>query len=479
VPGEKLGHYARLVSTPIEYLLRLDSTVRDSVTWSAGGEHQAIRDKITEICDACKAKLFEEAPTIRRIYTESADEQATLTPVEELALRSILRSTAGTFTALHELLLFLPRESIRRELRDYCLCLFGKEFDNTKISLILTSLFNAFEYSLDDVMRFLEADVFKFKIPDPKSLSFGTVMELAIVDRANPLAWAVLAHEFGHFLDHNLGLRARAVNEFVAKTNTTFPDEFVQALERLSSEIIADLTGYYLQGPCSILPLVNMSILIGCIQEPPIKFDGEHGAPSTRVEMIKILSNRDGLDIARINPQFEVLITEERQKELQLPSADQQQRTLIHQFLTTFFEQVGPIILEELEKRQFHRFQPANYERAETLSRGLANGLPVGACRVHGEQQAREHLLSKAEPGSIRDNYFLLEERAASVSEVVTAGWINRIERSNELYREAFTLTTAKQAFTRLASGLAEQDRLIFKSIDMIPMLEAYHAPAG
>lgn len=479
MPGEKLSHYARLVSTPIEYLLRLDSAVRDSATWSAGGEYQAIRHKITEICDACKTKLLEEAPTIRRIYTESTDEQATLTPAEDLALRAVLRSTAGTFTALHELLLFLPRESIRRELRDYCVSLFREEFDSTKISLILTSLFNAFEYSLDDVMRFLEADVFKFKIPDPKSLSFGTVMELAIVDRANPLAWAVLAHEFGHFLDHNLGLRARAVKEFVAKTNTAFPEEFVKALERLSSEIIADLTGYYLQGPCGILPLVNMSLLIGCIQEPPIRFDGEHGAPTTRVEMIKMLSNQDHIDIARLNPQFDALLSEERQKELQLTAADQQQRTLIHQFLTGFFDDVRPIILEELGKRKFKRFQQVHYERAETLSGRLANGLPVGACRVHSDQEAREHLRTQEDPHTLRDKYFLLEERPVSVSEVVTAGWINRIEKSNDLYREAFTQTTSKEVFTRIANGLAEQDKLIFKSIDMIPMLEAHHAPAG
>ena len=52
--------------------------------------------------------------------------------------------------------------------------------------------------------------------------------------------------------------------------NTTFPAEIVQALERLGNEIVADLTGCYLHGPYSILPLVSMSLLIGCIQDVPI-----------------------------------------------------------------------------------------------------------------------------------------------------------------------------------------------------------------
>src|ERR1043166_3912518 len=113
--------------------------------------------------------------------------------------------------------------------------------------------------------------------------------------------------------------------------------------------------------------------------------------------MIKMLSKSDHLDITRINPQFETLVAEERQKELQLPPADQQQRTLIHQFLTGFFDQVRPIILEELEKRQFQRFQRIHYERAETLSKSLANGLPVGASRVHAAEEARKQLLVKAD----------------------------------------------------------------------------------
>ncbi len=365
MPSESINHYARLAAIPIEYLVRLESAVRQSQTWSAGSEYQAIRNRIIEICEACKGKIFKDAPTFRRIYCcDGAPSNDSLSDAEELAVRALLRSTAGTFTALHELLLFLPRESIRRELRDYCECLFRAEFDSSKISLILTSLFNAFEYSLDDVMRFLEADVFKFKIPNPDSnSSFGTVMELAIVDRNNPVAWAVLAHEFGHFLDHNSGLTKRAVQEFGVKMNTTLPPETVKALERLCSEIVADLTGYYLHGPCSILPLVNMSILIGCIQEAPIKFDGEHGAPTTRIEMIRILCKEDGVDISQLDPLLDTLVAEENRKELQLPADEQAHRTLIHGFLTGFFDQVRPVILEELGKRKITNV-PFNCRRA-------------------------------------------------------------------------------------------------------------------
>lgn len=437
--------------------------------------------RIVELCEACKDKIFDELPLFRRIYPvgNNATEQ-TFSEPEELALRALLRSTAGTFIVLHELLLFLPRESIRSELRDYCECLFRPVYDSKSVSLILTSLFNAFEYSLDDIMRFLEADVFKFKIPDPKALSFGNVMELAIVDRNNPLAWAVLAHEFGHFLDDQSEITKVAVSEFVrSETDTKLSEESVKALERLCKEIVADVSGYYLQGPCSVLPLVNMSVLVGCIQEMPVKFDGEHGAPTTRIQMMRTLCEHDKIDLSSIDPHLQTLLQEETQKESALANGERQQRTLIHQFLLQFFDKVRPIILDELGKRKFNQFTADHYRRAEASAQRLAGGLPIGASGTHGSEEAREHLVRADLGAAAREKYYLLQDKAASVSEVITAGWINRIASSAVLFSEAFAQTEREEIFSRLANGLEDQDKLLFKSIDMIPLLEAHRASAG
>jgi hypothetical protein len=479
VPGETTTHFARLAATPIEYLIRLERAVHQSSTWSSGTEYQAIRGKIIELCEACNKKLFEQAALFRRIYATDANnqEEQRLTDAEDLAVRALLRSTAGTFTVLHELLLFLPRESIRPELRDYCECLFRQEYDSAKLSLILTSLFNAFEYSLDDLMRFLQADVFKFKIPDPQGLSFGNVMELAIVDRSNPLAWAVLAHEFGHFLDHDVGITQYAVDEFAKAMGAPLPDELLKTLKRLCSEMLADLTGYYLQGPCSLLPLVNMSILVGCTQQLPIRFDGEHGAPTTRIEMIQELCRNDRIDISRIGSHLDALVTEERHKELRLSPEEQNERTLIHQVLIDFFRQVHPIIVAKLEQRKFDRFTAEHYQRSEALAERLAKGLPIGARRVHPEETAREQLVTANLGVDSREKYYLLEERAATVSEVITAGWIDRAARTAELFGEAFEQTTQEEVFSHLSRGLEDVDELLFKSINIIPLLEVRHAP--
>jgi hypothetical protein len=472
---ETISNHARLGAVSIEYLVRLKYVVGQSTTWSRGTEYQAIRGKILDVCQECWSKLFNEAALFRRIY-----QGKTLSEADILHLRTLLRTTSGTFIALHELLLFLPRESIRRELRDYCECLFRPEFKTTKISLMLTSLFAAFEYSLDEVMRFLEADVFKSKVPKRQVLPFGNVLELAIVDRSNPLAWAVLAHEFGHYLDHTSDITKRAVDQFVKKRlRGKVPESFITAWKRLCSEIVADLTGYYLLGPCSILPLVNMSLLVGCLRDLPIEYDREHGAPTTRVLMIRKLCEHDGIDAGRINPLLDTLIEEETRKAGELPQKEQQNRTTIEDFLTDFFDAVRPGILRELKARKFRQFTARDYKNAESLAQNLANGLPVGSCRSHSDDEVREKLLTPRGDDWTwaRKEYHLLTEHAVGVGEVISAGWIDRIDLTADLFLRAFSEPDQEKAFSYIAKRLEEHDDLILKSIDMIPILEAQNAP--
>lgn len=469
-------HYARLAAVPIEYLSRLDAALRHNTAWSSRIEHKAIRDKILELCDACKSKIWEEAPLFRTLSTSE-----TITDAQELALRSLLRTTSGAFTALHELLLFLPRELTRRELNDFCKSLFRNEYDNTKISLILTSLFNAFEYSLDDVMRFLETDVFKFKIPDPEALHFGNVMELAIVDRNNPLSWAVLAHEFGHYLDNQAGITARAIQEYAQQAfkGQQVSQELITTFERLGNEMVADITGYYLLGPCSILPLVSMSLLVGCLREEPIKFDGEHGAPTSRIQMVTSMCVGDNIDHSLTAPMLDVFIAEEQSKEATLGADQKEQRERIHEFLIALCQEVRPLIVEELKERSFQQFTSVQHTRAQRLARSLAAGLPIGACRTYPEEEASAQLLTPTNSAQLREQYYLLTEDAVSVSEVITAGWITRAQRTNDILDRAFAMSSAQQAFDSITRDLEEQDRLILKSIDTIAMLESYHAASG
>jgi hypothetical protein len=106
-----------------------------------------------------------------------------LKDVEELTLRATLCNCVRGALSVHEFLLFLPRESVPADLHYFCRTSLGEHYNG---SVILTSLYNAFEYSFDRALSsFLESIL---KVPDASKFPRGHVMELAMVDRDNPIA---------------------------------------------------------------------------------------------------------------------------------------------------------------------------------------------------------------------------------------------------------------------------------------------------
>src|SRR5271165_2286048 len=205
--------FARLLAIPVETIARLEQTLLRHRATAPRSEYDAILGKMLEVCRDYKDHLFDHVALFRKALNgETVDEE------DEATIQGVLGHAGVSFLKLHELLLFVPREAIPRELRSLCECLFREAFDIKKISVVLTSIFNAFEYSLDDVMYSLKIDVISDKVPDPSTLSFGNVMELAIIDRDNPLSWVLLAHEFGHYLDHTAKITDAAAEQLVKET---------------------------------------------------------------------------------------------------------------------------------------------------------------------------------------------------------------------------------------------------------------------
>jgi hypothetical protein len=369
--------FARLTAIAVESIVRLESSLSRQRVIAKKPEYHAILEKMLEVCRGYKGVFFDHVGLFRSVLDGNP-----LSPIDELKIRQVLRHSAGAFLALHELALFLPRESIRHEMISYCQCLFRKEFNLDKISIILTSVFNAFEYSLDDVMRTLSIDVFKMKVPNPNDLPFGHVMELAVVDRDNPLAWAILAHEFGHYIDQTSGVSKTAAKDFVDRTfKSSATPQIHRTFERLCGEIVADLTAYYLLGPCSLAPILGMSLLAGLPLDRPIPFDGTHPVPATRFQLLDNLAVKDGMNSEWLRP-VESALAAELQKEVNLTPQERKNRDAVDAYIKVFCDDVQDSILKELGKRGFKKFESVNFERSVKLADNLHRG-----CQL--EQQGR------------------------------------------------------------------------------------------
>jgi hypothetical protein len=467
--------FGLLTWVSMEGVVRLESTLAQIPDEP---EYRAILAKMLDLCRGLRRGFFDHFDLFRDAISGEV-----LSPINELKIRQVLRHSAGAFLALHETCLFLPRDVVRREMLSCCECLFRKEFDLAKISILLTSVFNAFEYSLDDVMRTLSIDVFRMKVPNPADLPFGHVMELAVVDRDSPLSWPVLAHEFGHYIDDCYGLSKRAAKDFVDRTfKSSATAQIQRTFERICGEVVADLTAYYVLGPSSIAPILVMSLLASLPLDRPMAFDNIHPVPATRFDVLNDLAKHDGMTTEWLRPIERALAAEELQKGASLTPAERKSRETVDAYIKVLCDDVKGTILSELGKRGLTRFSGGHFDRAGRLAAQLRIGLPIGAAKQLSDIEIAARLAEgdpRVEGPSYAARYSLLKDLPVSPAEVLTAGWLHKVERIPHLIRDAYTKATGEEAFHIVGSFLDETDSLLLTSLEVISVLEKFSDTTG
>jgi len=459
-----------LLSSSAENLIRLESVLKRRQEFGASPEFNAIIDGMLDWCGRYRENYLQHTPIISKVI---ADEE--VSPVEEIALKTLLRNSINTFFVLHDLLLFLPREKIRKELHFFCQELFFPIYDPKDLSIILTSVYNAFEYSLDEAIRSL--DVFMMKVPDPRKLPFGHVMELAIIDRDNPLSWAILAHEFGHYLDQKNNLSKPLADKFLQeklKPEPNLPPDLRRIYRSLASEALADLTAYYLLGPVGILPLVNMELNFAMATDKPLPFDFKHPLTTTRLQVITNAAKDDQMTLGMFGAYTQALQDDEAAKEAKLPSDEKNVRSSIKKSTTEFADWIRNALLQEIEKFGLTRFSSVNLQTANDLKKTLLDGIPIGSIRQHTREEIAEalsRLTTTSPPSETQAAFAMLREERVRVAEVLSAGWIAASEKKTALLEEAFSKPDA-EIFPHLENTLENQDELLMKSIEILSVME-------
>ncbi len=422
-------------------------------------------------CSNYRQHYLQHAPTIIKVLQD-----APISPIEEIGLKTLFRNCIGTFLVLHELLLFLPRETLRKELHFFCEELFRPAYDSDDLSVILTSVYNAFEYSLDSALR--QSDVFLMKVPDPNKLAFGHVMELAIIDRDNPLSWPILAHEFGHYIDQKFTITDPLTETFIdteLKVPAAQRAHFRKLFKPLASELFADLTAYYLLGPVAILPIVNMELTFGMATEKPIPYDGVHPFTSTRLQVITDAAAADQMTLGLFGMYTQALNEDELAKVSKLPQAEQKERASVRQYTTFFAQRLRGVFLEEIARLNLSRFQVEHFQTAEQLRISLESGIPIGCKRRVADEVIGDRIsrLTRTAPiAEIREVFELYREIPVRVAEVLTAAWIANTGRKVKALTDAFALGDISGVFPFLRQSLERQDALVMKSIEMISVIK-------
>jgi hypothetical protein len=251
------------IADAVEKLVRIDRILQKQ-SLNAANEYSGVVRILQSSIAAFRKVLVDNAELIRGVL-----ESKQLQDYEAIGLNTIQQNLIKALYGIHERLVFLPRERVKREVFSCLTELFESEWKSADGSVILTTLYNACEYRLLDVLG--KNEVLEEKLPDIRKLQpFSpetSILELPIIDRDNPLSWPLLAHEFGHTLDRRHGVTKEILKRVTE--SVPVPPEMSEVITNWIAEIFADLVAGRVLGPVAMLPLFSLEVSLSTVIEGP------------------------------------------------------------------------------------------------------------------------------------------------------------------------------------------------------------------
>lgn len=446
--------YAELV----DRLLRVKRFLQ-AVDASPNSTIKAISATILSAVERIENKVLQSAAPI--VSLQGAPAQ----PGTVALLGALHRKLSKWFLAFHELLIYLPRPKVEPEVDILLQRSFGKAFTDAAPSVMLGSLYNAFEYDFLDVVR--------QRIPEIKDLQIGdtrkTVLQLALCDHGTPTAWSLLAHEFGHAIDAAQDYSSRVVASFIADAASPF----YKMLHSWTGELLADAIALRVLGPTAAYELVGIQYAFAWHH----RFDTSETHPATpsRVRIAKaglIRAFGDGSPLNEVEAASDGLLRLQFEREYGAAAKEaiSQEQSLLDRFLT----RASTMIDAELAASPLPTLSPTDVSVASDNAAALRRGEPISSTALTDRGKAFEQL--KAVKGALETGTMtpqqahlkvveLLRERPASPAMVLAAGSQFLFNQKVEWFVDA--LRQAPPGFGGFSERLETVNTLLKKSLEV------------
>ncbi len=198
-------------------------------------------------------------------------------------LFNTLKGFAHWFAKTHELLVYLPSPGVLPETIAMLERGFGSSYDKVKPSVILGTLFNAFEFDFYEGLGKVLPDFRRITQPDEGK----PVLQQPVCDRCSPVGWGILGHEMGHTLDRIGGISRRATDSLMSDNDSVL----YRVLRNWAKELCADLIAAETLGPAAIMSLLSLEYCVYPLLRIHLP---SHSHPTTmwRLETVRKFLNR-------------------------------------------------------------------------------------------------------------------------------------------------------------------------------------------
>jgi hypothetical protein len=420
-------------------------------------------DALVEFLDRHREAFLASADAVAGFLQGGPTNEATRAGI--LAALNILVSGV---LQVHDLLLLIPREAALPQASFVLKDCFGPKYPGA--SIVLTNFYSAYEYRFEDILK--KINIEQEERGRLKQLKQGgNVICQAFADKDNALAWAVLAHEYGHTIDDEERISERIV--FGDELPTRGSDPKQDWLVSVVAETVADFIAARVLGPASLMPILFLEMM-----QPDLKPAGNSaGHPPTplRVQLVREYLRDFGVVTADFEKDFQTYEYEYKYKVARMGKVEQDKLSALASQAEGVLKKSADEIAAKVNGLGVRGFDKENAEnareKAEVLRETADWGQPISSRRLRSDEKIFKALSSLKSGMTMRDEAYevfaAFDEKPVPSSEILTAGWLYKMSSFEAKLMEAFPGADRKADLGSYIDYLDATDRRLLKSLEL------------
>lgn len=392
-----------------------------------------------------------------------------LNEAQETGIVTALEILISSILQVHEMLLLLPREAAKPQASFLLRNCFGME--DLGASIVLTNYISAYEYRFEDILKQVNVEQEELEA----LTQGGNVLCQAFADKDNPLAWAVLAHEYGHAMDDRNGITKKILAE-----GRTHPElkqgenrnaELKVALDfAIVAETVADFIAAHVLGPASLMPILFVEMM-----QPRLKkierISAGHPPTPLRVRLVREYLKTLGVSTSDFEVVFETYEFDYRGKLEEMEKTDREAVEAMGADAEKLLSPLTNSIFSQISSLGLRRFEEGNAECARDLQYTLPKQ-PISSTRKRSDEDMIAGLDSlkpgESTPEQVREVFSGLDEVPIAASEILTAGWLYKLSSIEDELKKTFPKDGEQKAdLSGYAQYRDRTDGLLVKSLEL------------
>lgn len=464
-----------ILSETLEKVSRLQKILRrqqifiraEHAEGESGSAVDTLIDYLDKHCQMFLGNSERVASLLRSKPLNEAQERAVIRDLEILISRAL---------QVHELLLLLPREAAEPQASFAVRDCFGCK--DLKTSVVLTNFITAYEYRFEDILE-------KVNVQQEERETLaqgGSVLCQAFADKDNPLAWAVLAHEYGHTLDDS-NVISRKIVFGEGPNNKPKSVEDTKLKRKLDwdaavvAETVADFVAAHVLGPASLMPILFVEMMQPRLKKVE-KISAGHPPTPLRVRLVREYLKSLDVSTSDFEAVFEAYDFDYARKLREMEKGEQEKVETTGSEAEGLLSPLVTAIASRVTSLGLRRFEERNARSARILRNTLASRQPISSRRGSSNEEIFAGLISLRSGQSTAEQAYgilkQLDEEPVASSEILTAGWLYRLSSFEGELMKAFPEggVGQKADFGVYASYVEKTDFMLLKSLE----LTAVHA---